>query len=71
MESQKNKFNKNLYNNIYTDSNYDRINILIPKGSKTFVKNLAKDYNKTVSRLFVDAFEEKFDINLKDFKKRI
>lgn len=41
------------------------------KGDKRIIKNFAKDYNISVSRLFVDAFEEKFDVNLKDFKKRI
>lgn len=70
MESQKKIFNKIQYNHNYTKQNYDYIQIIVPKGAKELLKKFAKDFNISVSRLFVDAFEEKFDINLKDFKKR-
>jgi len=64
-------FNQNKYINDYVRENYDRIEIRIPKGNKPLLKKLATEHNITddkgkisVGRLFVEAVEEKYHIDL-------
>ena len=64
-------FDANKYANDYVRGNYDRIELRIPKGKRAILKELATqhhitDYKGTISvtRLIIEAVEEKYKINL-------
>lgn len=64
-------FNQNKYINNYVKENYDRIEVRVPKGKRMILKKLATDHNITddkgkisVGRMFIEAVEEKYRIDL-------
>lgn len=64
-------FDQTKYIDEYVKENYDRVTIKIPKGKKALLKDLAVKHNITdakgkisVSRMIVEALEEKYGIDL-------
>lgn len=43
-------FNQNTYINAYSKEHYDRVTILLPKGDKEKLKEVAKSNNMTVTQ---------------------
>ena len=56
------KFNQNTYINAYSKEHYDRVTILLPKGDKEKLKEVAKSNNMTVTQylLMTKDFYEKY-----------
>lgn len=64
-------FDQSKYIADFIKENYDRIDVKIPKGKRAILKEIATKQNITdnrgrisVSRLFVEAVEEKYKIDL-------
>lgn len=64
-------FDQTKYTTDYIKANYDRIEVRVPKGHKDMLKQLAKTHNivdekgkTSVSRMFVEALEEKYGVDL-------
>lgn len=64
-------FDQSKYIAEFRKENYDRIEILIPKGSKTILKKIAMDHNildskgkVSVSRMIVEAVEQIYEVDL-------
>lgn len=52
------------YINDFKRDNYDRIEILLAKGSKKQLKALSKETGESVNNLVVSATEEKYKLDL-------
>ena len=50
--------NRTKYKNNHRDTNYDRINLVLPKGMKSVVKILAKNKNLSVNAYLVDLIRK-------------
>lgn len=48
-------FNQNAYINAYSKEHYDRVTILLPKGDKEKLKEVAKSNNMTVTQYLLMA----------------
>lgn len=59
MKEIKKGFNQIKYQNDYKKKNYDRLEIIVPKGLKEIIKNVAKDKNISVNKFVNSAIEEK------------
>lgn len=56
----------NAYIDQYKRDHYDRINILLPKGSREILREIAKrDYGGSVSALVVDSIERTQGVKIK------
>lgn len=64
MEGKK-KFNPNKYTNDYKKLNYDRLNFLMPKGTKERIKTVADSLGITSSELVRNAINEYIEKNNK------
>lgn len=61
MKEIKKGFNQIKYQNDYKKKNYDRLEIIVPKGLKEIIKNVAKDKNISVNKFVNSAIEEKLN----------
>ena len=57
------KFDKNKYVQEYHKQNYDRLEIILPKGKKATIKNVAKMSNESVNSLVNRAIDEELKKN--------
>ena len=57
-------FDQNTYNEDFRKANYDRLIVLVRKGAKDVLKDIAKRNGTTVSKLIVQAVEEEYNIDL-------
>lgn len=56
---EKEKFNQIKYNNEFNRANYDRISLMLPKGKKEELKQVAQDRGlKSVNALIIAAIEK-------------
>jgi predicted HicB family RNase H-like nuclease len=55
------EFNQFKYQNEFNKANYDRIEIITPKGRKAVVKNAAKEAGQSVSEYINQAIEERIN----------
>ena len=53
------KFNQIKYQNDYKRKNYDRMELLVPKGEKAEIKEIAKYLGKSVNEFVYSAVKEK------------
>lgn len=53
------KFNQIKYQNDYKRKNYDRMELLVPKGEKAEIKEVAKSLGKSVNEFVYSAVKEK------------
>jgi hypothetical protein len=53
----------------YTRENFERICLVIPKGTKATLHDLQAQYGESISGLFRIAFEEKFGIKISNSKR--
>lgn len=53
------KFNQIKYQNDYKRKNYDRMELLVPKGEKAEIKEIAKSLGKSVNEFVYSAVKEK------------
>ncbi len=53
------KFNQIKYQNDYKRKNYDRMELLVPKGEKAEIKEMAKSLGKSVNEFVYSAVKEK------------
>lgn len=60
------KFNQTKYQNDYKRKNYDRMELLVPKGEKAEIKEIAKSLGKSVNEFVYSAVKEK----MKEVKSR-
>lgn len=61
METNKNSSAKIAANNRYTQKNYDRINLAVPKGQKEIIEKYAKINGKSVNGYIKEAIAEKME----------
>ena len=52
------------YSNEYNRQTYDRVQLVLRKGAKDVLKDIAKRNGTTVSKLIVQAVEEEYNIDL-------
>lgn len=57
-------YEKYSYNNDYTRDNYDRINLIVPKGKREVIKAKAAERGVSVSQLVIDALEGYYKLDL-------
>lgn len=58
-------FDQYAYINEHKRNNYDRLSLLVKKGGKDTLKQLAEKYtNGSVNALIIGAVEEKYNIDL-------
>lgn len=53
------EFDSVKYRNEYAKEHYERLNILLPKGSKALIKKQAQEAGKSVSQYILDVIKEK------------
>lgn len=53
------KFDQIKYQNDYKRKNYDRMELLVPKGEKAEIKMIAKSLGKSVNEFVYSAVKEK------------
>lgn len=58
------KANHIAYNNAYQRNNYDRLNLLLPKGCKAIIQEAAKKRNENLSEYVINALEWYDGLNL-------
>lgn len=58
-------FDNMAYNNEYKKTNYDRVTILVPKGKKDELKDLAAERRVSVNELIITAIEKYYHIFIK------
>ena len=49
------------YNNVFNKNNYDRISLMLPKGSKTILKDAAASKGIKVNALIRQAIDRELD----------
>lgn len=57
-------FDKNKYVNDYHKANYHYVRVVIPKDKLSDVKDVAERKGKSISSLFVEAFEKVYGVYL-------
>ena len=57
-------FDKKAYDMQYIKNSCDVINILLPKGKKAELKELAQKNGKSLSKLIIEAIEKQYSIQL-------
>ena len=57
-------FDQNKYITEWERKNCEQVKFRVPKGKKEILKETAKQHNTNVTRLFVDAVEEKYNIDI-------
>lgn len=57
-------FNQTEYITEWERKNCEQVKFRVPKGKKALLKETAKRHNTNVTRLFVDAVEEKYKIDI-------
>ena len=55
---EKGKFNKTEYKNQFIAENYDRVNLIVPKGKKELVKNHAEAQGESTNAFINRAIDE-------------
>lgn len=45
----------------YNKKNYDRINVIVPKGKRQIIKDFAASQGKSLNRFICDAIESQMD----------
>ena len=55
------KFNQIKYQNEFNKANYDRIEIIVPKGKKEIIKEKAKIAGQSVSEYINQAIDERMN----------
>lgn len=55
------EFNQIAYQNEYNKMNYDRIEIKVPKGKKTVIKEAAKATGQSVNEFINQAIDERME----------
>lgn len=53
--------NQNDYQNEYKRKNYDRMELLVPKGEKAIIKEVAQSVNQSVNEFVHSAVKEKIE----------
>ena len=56
------EFDQIAYQNSYNKENYDRITLMLPKGSKARLKELAEERGTTLSGLLKEVLHKEFGI---------
>ena len=64
MTEAKKVFNKNQYDNVYKKLNYDRLNFLMPKGTKEKIQTAAEQKGIASSEWIRQAISEKLERDL-------
>lgn len=57
-------FDQYQYINDFKKANYERLELLVAKGTKKTLKDLSKKSGSTVNQLIISAVEEKYKIDL-------
>lgn len=57
-------FDKVKYDNDFKRQNYDRQELLLPKGKKLVLQSYAKSHGKSVSQIVIEALEEHCKLDL-------
>ena len=57
------KFNQIKYQNDYKRKNYDRMELLVPKGEKAKIKEIAKSLGKSVNEFVYSAVKNEIEKN--------
>ena len=53
------QFNQNKYIQEYNKQNYDRVNLILPKGEKEKIKALAKKNGESINKYIITAIEQR------------
>lgn len=61
MQNIKKEFNQTKYQNEYKKKNYDRIDLLVPKGQKAVIKERATALGKSLNEFIYSAVKEKME----------
>lgn len=61
-------FDERKYISEYQKLNYDRIGILLPKGSRSILNQIAAENGISTSHLVISAIEKQYNISLKKEK---
>ncbi len=56
-----NKFNKVKYNNDFNKNNYDRLNIVVPKGQKQVIQDFAKSKGKSLNAFVYELVQKEIE----------
>lgn len=59
MMPEKKEFNQIKYQNEYKRKNYDQINLVLPKGEKAIIKEMAATAGQSVNEFIYSAIKEK------------
>ncbi len=61
-------FDKNRYDNDFKRQNYDRVLVLLPRGTKQVLKTYAESQGKSMTQVIVEALEDhcKLDMSRRD-----
>ena len=57
-------FDQNAYTNQYKRDNYDRVGLLLPKGTSKQLKKYAQSQGKSVNALVIEALESTYGFDL-------
>ena len=53
-------------NNKYNKNNYDRLNLIVPKGQKVIIQEYAKKQGKSLNTYIIDLVKADMNINIFD-----
>lgn len=56
---------KDKYGNKYKKENYDRLNLLLPKGGKQILSEIANANGTSINAIIIQALEDQYYIKLK------
>lgn len=62
MQKEKKEFNQIKYQNEFKKKKYDSIEIIVPKGQKAVIKEMAAAAGQSVSEFIYSAVKEKMEI---------
>lgn len=57
--------NRIAYNAEYSKTNYDRLTLRLPKGSKEKLQFVASLHGESVNAIIIDAIEKQYNLDLK------
>lgn len=64
-------FDANQYKNQYNKDNYYSVKLRIPKEKKELIEALAKSTDKSINRLFIEAVEKQYHIDLTIIEEKL
>lgn len=62
MQKEKKEFNQIKYQNEFKKKTYDRMELLVPKGQKAVIKEMAAAAGQSVNEFIYSAVKEKMEI---------